>query len=285
MEHRKTALVTGGTDGIGKEVAKGLAKAGYRLILIARNPQKAQRIIGDLKALNPVADVALYEADLTLVADAQRVARAIRADYPAIDVLVQAAGLVPDRVRLTAEGIEQTFAVSYLTRYVLIHELMPTLLASDQKLIVTVAGAGQNGDIHFDDINFTRTKFSPMKVVQQFQQANDALALELAERYGPQGLRVYCLTPGLVATNLHQQWPPLVRFLLTKVAGPLLMVSPEQAAGPALTLIVGNDRPAGVLINQKGRVIKPAARLLDPAYRQQVMALSKQLTEAFYTTP
>jgi len=278
MKERKIALITGATSGIGKAIAIGLAKIGYDLIVIARNKTKYETLKIELEEVRPDISIRFYQADLSLIEETQNALNKIKNDHPVLDLIVQTAGLIPNDIKMTHEGIEETFAVSYLTRFLVIRELLHLLLKSDDKLLFIVAGAGQRGKIYFDDINFARRKFSPIAVIKQFQQCNDAHVLYLSEVYAD--LKVYCYNPGLVDTGIHNGWPFPFGFLMRRIAKHLFMKRPEKAAQKPLDIISGVVHKDAVLINSKGNKINPSTPLTDSSYLCRVLDMSNALIDS-----
>lgn len=277
MNKLKIAVLTGVTSGIGKEVALGLVKLNYELFIIARNEEKFNLLKEKALKLNKMASLHLYQADLSLVKSTTSALARIKKDVKSIDLIYQSAGLIPGKIELTREGIEKTFAVSYLTRYLILKELLPLVTKSNDKMISNMAGAGQNGRINFEDINFQNTKFSPIPVVKQFQQANDALILNIQNKYESDGLKAYCLMPGLVDTGIHDGWPKFFRFFIKNVFGAFFMVSADKAAKIPLGIIDGTINTEGVLINEKGKAVKPSKLLSTSDYQSQVIQVSERL--------
>ena len=126
----RTAIVTGGTDGIGKEVARGLARRGVRVLVVGRDPDKGARAERELRDStgNPVVE--FLPADLSLVREANRLADEVAGRCVALHYLVHSAGIVRGRRELTAEGVESNFAVNYLGRFALTGRLLPLLESS-----------------------------------------------------------------------------------------------------------------------------------------------------------
>lgn len=277
MDKQKIAVVTGVTSGIGKEVALGLVKLNYKLYVIARSEVKFELLKQKALTINKMATMYFYQADLSLVRNTSVILSRIKKDVKSIDLIFQSAGLIPGKIELTQEGIEKTFAVSYLTRYLVLKELLPLVAKSNEKMIVNMAGAGQYGKINFDDINFQKSKFSPIKVVKQFQQANDAMILSIQNEYESDGLKVFCLRPGLVDTGIHKGWPKLLRFFITKVFGSFFMVSAEKASKIPLGLIDGTIIIDGILVNEKGKSVRPSKLLSTTNYQNQVIQMSERL--------
>lgn len=277
MNKIKIAVLTGVTSGIGKEVALGLVKLNYELFIIARNEEKFELLKQKALTIDKMASLHLYQADLCLVKSTTSALARIKKDVKSIDLIYQSAGLIPGKIELTQEGIEKTFAVSYLTRYLVLKELLPLVTKSNEKMILNMAGAGQNGRINFENINFQNTKFRPINVVKQFQQANDALILNIQNKHEKDGIKAYCFRPGLVDTGIHDGWPKFLRFFITKVFGAFFMVSADKAAKIPLGIIDGTINTDGVLVNEKGKAIEPSKLLSTADYQYQVIQISERL--------
>ena len=280
MKKNKLALITGATDGIGKAIAIGLAKIGYELIVIGRSSAKYELLKVELEKVRPNIPSLFYKADLSLVQETQSALDKVKEDISELDLIVQTAGIIPHDITLTKEGIEESFAVSYLTRFLIVRELLPLLLKSEDKILFIVANAGAKGKIYFDDINFERRKFSPIKVVKQFQQCNDAYSMYLSDKYRDQDLVVYCYNPGLVDTNIHKGWPFPFSFLMQKIAKNLFMKQPETAAQKPLDIIRNALLQDAVLINSKGHKINPSKLLSDLNFQHKVHDLSNSLIDS-----
>jgi NAD(P)-dependent dehydrogenase (short-subunit alcohol dehydrogenase family) len=286
---RKNALVTGGTDGVGKQVAYGLARAGRRVILVGRDADKGARIEREMREATDNTDVQFLQADLSLVREANRLAGDIAARWPALDYLVHSAGVVRGRRELTAEGVESNFAINYLSRFVLTGRLLPLLQAAgrpgEAARIVLISGAAQNGKIHFDDVNLT-TNFTTLRAVWQFCQANDVFNVELARRLeetnGDPRVTITSLKLGVVKTNIRREFPRWMQWLVPLVFDPLIALTPEQAAESALRLLLAEDLEGvtGALFSKirKLKRVVPPDRVRDPEEGQRLWELSERLT-------
>jgi NAD(P)-dependent dehydrogenase (short-subunit alcohol dehydrogenase family) len=284
----RVALVTGGTDGIGKEVARGLARAGVGVTVVGRDADKGARAEREIREETGNADVRFLRADLSLVREANRLADEVAGRWPALHYLVHSAGVVRGRRELTAEGVESNFAVNYLARFVLTTRLLPHLEAAaapDRAArVVTVGGAARDGTIHFGDVNLT-ANFSTLRAVWQFQQANDVFTVELARRLaaadgGPR-VTVTCLKLGVVKTNIRREFPGWMKWVVPLVFDPVLAMTPQEAAEPALRLLMSGDFEGvtGALFRKVRRFkpAAPAARVLDPEEGRRLWELSERL--------
>jgi NAD(P)-dependent dehydrogenase (short-subunit alcohol dehydrogenase family) len=244
----KNAVVTGGTDGIGREIAQGLARAGHRLILVGRDAEKGARAARELLTTAGNTGVRFIQADLSSLAETERLAREVIHHFPRIHYLVHSAGIVRGWRELTRDGVESNFAVNFLSRFTLTQRLLPALEAAGQPgraaRVVMISGAAMNGTIHFDDVNFTR-RFSILRVVSQFCAANDVFTAELSRRMAlcTDQLRVTitCLKIGVVKTNIRRDFPVWMKWLVPLLADPLLGQTPQEAAGAALRLLLADE--------------------------------------------
>ncbi len=234
MLHDKTAVVTGGTDGIGKEIARGLARQGVRIFIVGSKAEKGALAQDELRLQAGGASVEFIQADLSLMREVDRLAAEIRSRVGQIDYLVLGAGIIQGRRIITEEGIESNFAVNYLSRFELARQLAPAL--AEHARIVILSGAAKNGKIHYDDINLAKG-FGIVKLVSQFCEANDVLTVELARRL-PGDATVTTLKIGVVKTNIRATFPTWMKVLVPILFDPLLGLRPEKVAAAALDLLL-----------------------------------------------
>jgi NAD(P)-dependent dehydrogenase (short-subunit alcohol dehydrogenase family) len=232
-------------------------------------------------------NVHFLRADLGLVRDTQRLAADVTQRYESLSYLVHSAGIVNGRRELTVEGIESNFAVNYLSRFVLSTELLPLLLRSasttSQSRVLFVSGAAKNGTIHFDDVNLTK-RFGTLRAVLQFCQANDLLALELAERIGAlerAGVTTACLKVGVVKTGIRRTFPLWMKWVVPIVMDPLLALSPAQVAHQASRLVLDPEfedvTGAFFQFIRRFKAIEVPATVRNPDLRRRLWEMSERL--------
>src|SRR5579872_2636783 len=193
-----TALVTGGTDGIGKAIARGLAAQRMQVLIVGSNPRKGQIAERELRESTGNDHVYFRRADLSLMREVRRLADEVAAEIPVLHYLVLCAGVVWGRRVMTDEGIESNFAIGYLSRFALTQRLLPVLKNSR---ILVISGSA-NGKIHYPDVNLT-TNFATPRVVRQLCEANDVFILEQARRLNGGGT-INILKVGPVRTNISR---------------------------------------------------------------------------------
>jgi NAD(P)-dependent dehydrogenase (short-subunit alcohol dehydrogenase family) len=197
----KVCVVTGATAGIGLETAKRLSALGAHVVVIGRNPAKAEEASAAVRATGdgPV-DVML--ADFASLTEVRRLAADVAARYPKIDVLVSNAGVFRVRRQVTTDGFEETFAVNHLAAFAFVNGLRERMVASAPSRIVVVASAAHYGvSLDFDDLQSERS-YRSMRVYSKSKLANVMFTYALARRLEGSGVTANCLHPGFVATSL-----------------------------------------------------------------------------------
>ncbi|HEX5259030.1 MAG TPA: SDR family NAD(P)-dependent oxidoreductase [Sphingomicrobium sp.] len=256
------ALVTGGTDGIGKEVALELAKITARLIIVGRDFEKGAQARREISASSPGCDVQFIPADLSLISEARRLGDEVAERVGALHFLVHSAGMVRGRRVLTDEALESNFATNYLSRFALTRRLLPILEAGGQPdrstRILLVAHPGFSGTIHYEDVNLT-SNYSTIGAFRQFHFANDVFAVELARRLKPStgspSVTISCLHPGPTKTSIDREMPLWMKLLARLVVHPLISRKPAAAAEAALKLLLSEEfeGQSGMLFSHVGK--------------------------------
>ena len=121
MEGR-TVLVTGGTHGIGKATATGLAALGARVAITGRDPGRAEAAAAEIRADGGLP-VEVFVADMSAQAEVRRLASDVLAALPRLDVLVNNVGGFWNTRRVTVDGLEHMFALNHLAPFLLTHLL------------------------------------------------------------------------------------------------------------------------------------------------------------------
>lgn len=228
-------LVTGATDGIGRQTALELLRKGARVLVHGRTEQKAVAVAETLAKDSGSSDVMVVSADLSSMSEVRRLANDVANRIDRLDVLLNNAGVFMSERRVTADGFEMTFAVNHLAPFLLTHLLLPQLKKSEQGRIVTVSSiAHSRGRIDFNDLTAAGyyhgyTAYAASKL------ANVLFAYEMARRIQGSSMTSNVLHPGVIATKL-------LRTGFGGGGGPLeegAATSVRLALDPALAAVTG----------------------------------------------
>jgi NAD(P)-dependent dehydrogenase (short-subunit alcohol dehydrogenase family) len=236
----RTILVTGGTSGIGKATATGLAAMGARVGITGRDRDRAGQAAAAIvrESGNPSVDV--FIADLSSQAEVRRLAGEVLSAYPRLDVLVNNAGGYWDTRHITADGLEHTFALNHLAPFLLTDLLLERLKESAPARVVTVAsGAHTSGRIDFDDLQGERS-WSGSRAYDQSKLANILFTYELARRLQDSDVTANALHPGVVRTSFGAEDPGVVQRLVVPFVRPF-MKTPAQGAATSICLASARD--------------------------------------------
>jgi NAD(P)-dependent dehydrogenase (short-subunit alcohol dehydrogenase family) len=198
----KTVFITGATDGIGKETAMEIARAGNAVIIHGRSHHKVEDTVNELRAHFPATAFAGEVADLSSLAETKAMAARIRDNHPEIDVLINNAGVYMHQRQLTVDGFEVTFAVNHLAHFALSLYLLSNLRERPDGRIITVSSvAHTRAKLDFTNLN-AENHFEAYNAYAVSKLANVLFSAELAERVQGTRVTVNSLHPGVITTKL-----------------------------------------------------------------------------------
>ena len=197
----RTVVITGATSGLGLSAAHTLARLGARVVLVGRNPDKAERARQDILAASGSDNVTVQLADLGLMSEVRNLAARLLESEPAIHVLINNAAILPANRELTAEGLEQTFATDLLSPYLLTMLLLPRLCASTPARIINVLSGGMYlSGLEADDLEYEQGKFDGSRAYARAKRALMVLTEQWAGKLEGSGVVVNAMHPGWADT-------------------------------------------------------------------------------------
>jgi NAD(P)-dependent dehydrogenase (short-subunit alcohol dehydrogenase family) len=265
----KTVLITGSTDGVGRYVAAKLASAGARVLIHGRDAARAKTLADEIKR-DGRGEAVFYQADLSSLAGARRLADLVVAENDRLDIFVSNAGIGsrtqgPER-RTSADGHELRFAVNYLSGFLLAYLLLPLLKASAPSRIVNVVSLGQH-PLDFGDVMLTKD-YSGGRAYAQSKLAQIMFTIDLARELNGSGVTVNALHP---ATYMNTT--------MVREGGITPISTVEQGGEAILHLAVGDDLDGktGLFFNGMQEA-QAHSQAYDEAARKRLRALSLELT-------
>jgi len=200
MQH---ILITGGNAGIGKATAIALAKKGAKIIIACRNEEKAKKAVSEIKATTKNEEIYSLTCDLASFESVRNCAKNYRQQFGKLDILINNAGLVTDKLQFTKEGFELQVGVNHLGHFILTTALIDLLTQSNEPRIVNVSSkAHYRGKINFDTFKgeVGAERYNGMAAYGQSKLANILFTKELVRRY-PR-ICGHALHPGVVGTEI-----------------------------------------------------------------------------------
>jgi NAD(P)-dependent dehydrogenase (short-subunit alcohol dehydrogenase family) len=262
----RVALVTGSTDGLGRDVARRLAAAGAHVLVTGRSAERGSALVDEI-ARSGKGSARFYQADLASLVEVRRLADAVLRDNRRLDLLVNNAGVgfVLDTTRkFSAEGHEMHFAVNYLAHYLLARRLLPRIVASAPSRIINVSSGSQT-PIDFDDPMMSKG-YTGGRGYAQSKLAQVMMTVDMAPALEKRGVRTY---------SLH----PATTMATTMAAA--LNVRPRSTIAEGVESVVNaivTTEPTGTYFNQL-KPVKAHAQAYDPEARAKLRTLSERLVE------
>jgi NAD(P)-dependent dehydrogenase (short-subunit alcohol dehydrogenase family) len=280
-------VIVTGTGGIGYETALALAAAGADVVLAGRDPSKGHASVARIQAHAPGARIAFEALDLASLASVADFAARMARRLPALDLLVNNAGvMMPPTRRTTADGFELQFGTNHLGHYALTARLLPLLRAGRAPRVVTVSS-----DVHrfarmeFDNLQSER-RYRPMTAYAQSKLANLLFTAELARLNDAHawGLISLAAHPGFARTDIIANGPGT--WPMAAALRPILSQSAADGALPILLAASAPGLPGGTYYGPKGLLeskgppgrARPSRRARSTADADRLWDVSARLT-------
>jgi NAD(P)-dependent dehydrogenase (short-subunit alcohol dehydrogenase family) len=202
----RTAVVTGANGGLGLETVRELARKGAHVVMAARNQEKAQDALSDVRADVPDASLELVTLDLASQASVREAAEQIMGAHKRVDLLVNNAGVMGIPERKTVDGFEMQFGVDHLGHWTLTALVMPALLASQDARVVTVTSTAHHIGRAVNPVNPNlEGRYRPWRAYGQAKLANFHFGLGLQREFTRAAVSAESLIahPGLSNTDLQ----------------------------------------------------------------------------------
>jgi len=239
MSRNKIYMITGATDGIGLETARGIAKTQADLIIVGRNSEKVARVKNLLISESKNEKIEFFKADLSSQSDIHNLANDIKKNYDKIDVLVNNAGGTFSKRIESVDGNEMTFALNHLNYFLLTNLLLDLIKNSENGRIVNVASeAHRFASMNFNDIQ-SSASYSGFKTYSKSKEANILFTYALAEKLKDFNITVNALHPGVVNTSAVNKISGV--YSVTKPFLRFFGITPEQGAQTSIYLALSED--------------------------------------------
>ncbi len=266
----KTILITGSTDGIGKQTAVILAQKGFSVLIHGRNEEKCKQTIREIFSLTGAKNLDYFVCDLLSLKEVYRFSEEVKKRYESLDILINNAGVYLKDYILSPEGIEATFQINHLSMFYLTLNLLPIIQsAGEPARIINVSSTAHATKMDFDNL-VKPVKYDGHRAYSLSKLCNILFTFELSERLKDKNITVNCLHPGVINTKLLKAgWGAVGGFFGR---------SPQEGAKTSVYLAVSKD-----VENITGRyfsdskIAKPHDIAYDKDARTQLWRLSEEL--------
>ncbi|MEU1837267.1 SDR family NAD(P)-dependent oxidoreductase [Micromonospora chersina] len=273
----KTAVVTGGTDGIGAATALRLRRLGADVILIGRSQAKADALVARAAALPGPGSLRAITADFSSMRAVEAVVARLAGEIDAVDLLVHAVGILITRTEHTAEGVEKDFAVSYLSRFVFLEAAARQGLLHPGTRLVNIAASGPKiptfARMEFGNLAEVESRVG-MKSHGQAQLANDLLTVQAPQRYG---ITAIGYGPGAADTSIRREVPTVLRAIMQPFYA-WRTRKPDEVARQVVDLLTDPTLATGsVSFHDRRGPFPPAGFITEPARQRDLLRTSTAL--------
>lgn len=276
MQH---ILITGGNAGIGKATAMALAKRDAKIIIASRNIEKARAAVKEIKSASNNNEIYSVQCDLASLDSIKRCVEEYKDQFGQLDVLINNAGLVTDKLQFTKDGFELQIGVNHLGHFLLTNGLINLLLKSNEPRIINLSSkAHYKGKINFDTFKgeIGVDNYNGLMAYRQSKLANVLFTTELARRYP--AIHSHSLHPGVVGTAIAEKndngrlWKVVWKLLAS------LMLSAEQGALTSIYLASSDEalKSNGKYFTKR-KEVAPAKIANDEILAKKLWAVSAEL--------
>ncbi len=238
----KICLITGGTNGIGKSTAQGLARLGATVVIVGRNEEKTAQVVKEIQSATGNNNIDSLLADLSSQQEIRRLAAEFKSKYSQLHVLINNAGGMFQKRLVTVDGYEMNFAFNHLAYFLLTNLLLDTIIASAPARIVNVSSTQYKGNkVDFTDLQSERS-YERMRNYGSSKLANILFTIELAHLLEGTGVTVNAVHPGLVNSGFGKtEYNKDLFAKFYAVINPLIGRSTEKGAETSIYLASSPD--------------------------------------------
>ncbi len=274
----KVVLITGGTGGIGKATAEGLARLGATLNIVGRDEKRGAEVVVELRASTNNPKIEFLSADMSSQVSIRQLANTFEAKYPRLDVLINNVGGIFEKRQETIDGIETTFALNHLAAFLLSTLLLNQLKASSSPRIINVNAASLGFTrLNFDDLQSVK-QYKPLAVYGRAKLANLLFTYELAQKLRGSGITVNAVNPGGADTPLSRS--AAIPWYLRAMGQLMAKFVKMELAARTQVYLASSPEVAGVTgkyFNSRMRGVNSSKASYDQISAQRLWEVSSKL--------
>ncbi len=235
----RVCLVTGGNSGIGFELCRGMATAGFHVVMVSRGTKRGQPALEKLQA--EFGDsVEMMLCDMSDLENISKLYAQYSAKFDRLDILFNNAGAMWGKRQFTAQGNEMTFGVNHLGYFEMTRQFLPLLKSTkDSRIINTASVAHRMADLRLDNLNHENKWYNQWRTYGNSKLCNILFTRELARRLEGTDIITHCFHPGVVRTRFGSGASGVV-WLFWPIFR-MLMINARRGASTGLHLALSDD--------------------------------------------
>ena len=270
------AVITGADGGMGTEITRAVAEAGYPIIMVCYTITKGEKVRNQIIESTGNKEIEVMQADLSSMQSVSDLAdKILQKDQP-IALLMNNAGTMETGFHTTVDGMERTVSVNYLAPYLLTRKLLP-LMGQGTRVVSMVSCTYAIGSIDFPDF-FNRGRkgrFWRIPIYSNTKLALLLFTLELAEQVKAKGIAVNAADPGIVSTpiiTMHAWFAPITDLVFRP-----FIRTPRQGADTAIRLLLDKDNEGKTgTFNLSGHTKQLSDKYINHKQKQELWDESEQ---------
>jgi len=232
--NQQICLITGATDGIGKQTALALAKKGYKIVIVGRNKNKTEAVKKEIEESSTGSTVDYLLADFTSLKQIHQLVETFKSRYTKLDVLINNIGIFSAERKLTEDGYEMCYQVNYLSQFFLSNLLLDYIKKSTNGRIINLSSmVYSKGKFDIDNLQ-SEKKFAVLDTYADTKLFTVMFTIQLAEQVKGTKVTVNNVDPGIVRTQMVSNAPGMLK-IFSYITRPF-SVSPEKGAATSIYL-------------------------------------------------
>ena len=237
---QKLAVITGADGGMGMEITRAVAAAGYKVIMACRDPEIAEEKRQLIMRETGNIALEIVPVNLASLSSTASFANELLQRGEVITLLMNNAGTMETRRCITEDGLERTVSVNYVAPYLLTRKLLP-LMGEGSRIVNMVSCTYAIGKLDFPDF-FLRGKkgaFWRIPIYSNTKLALTLFTIALSKKVKEKGIIVNAADPGIVSTKIitmHMWFDPLTDIFFRP-----FIRTPRQGAATAISLLLDED--------------------------------------------
>lgn len=237
---QKLAVITGADGGMGMEITRAVATAGYKVIMACRDPEIAEEKRQLIMRETGNIALEIVPVNLASLSSTASFANELLQRGEVITLLMNNAGTMETRRCITEDGLERTVSVNYVAPYLLTRKLLP-LMGEGSRIVNMVSCTYAIGQLDFPDF-FLRGKkgaFWRIPIYSNTKLALTLFTIALSKKVKEKGIIVNAADPGIVSTKIitmHMWFDPLTDLFFRP-----FIRTPRQGAATAISLLLDED--------------------------------------------